>query len=157
MILEDISRSAFLITSCVNIPLSGRRQFWKEKGLIRGDIYQSFDGKEIQFTPHGWYAVATINITTFNAAQSATPFNQSISGGIGLGYRFTEDFLMSLTLERTSIRQPRQFVLDKVGQSIEVNGQKVTSLSNDNNDYFHDLALTSISFKFVYILHKDPK
>ena len=92
--------------------------------------------------------IANVNLATFGG-EGAAPFNQSIEGGGGLAYRFSEDFAIAFTAERAFSRRLRDFV--KENEPLLVNGEALMTLDSDDDRFFIDDNKTALSFKFVYM------
>lgn len=99
----------------------------------------------------GLSVIATVNLVTFNSAIGGTGlFNQKLDGGLGLGYMLGERMQFAVTYEMLSFRQPREFIRSMQNKPLIVSGHKVTSISEDDNDYFMNKYVPSISIKFIY-------
>jgi hypothetical protein len=153
--ITTLPKSAFLISTGLSVPLT--------KGKLGGRYYRKLDneGKKVgpvYFVPYGFCFIATINLVSFNSASSGSLFNQKIDGGLGIGYRVNDNFQFSLTYEMISYRQPRQFLLDIYNDKElrDVDGKLISSINADNNDYFTDKYMPSISFKFFYLIAYKP-
>lgn len=156
VMVNSIPKTSFLISTALSVPLT--------KGKLGGRYYRKLDedGKEVgpvYYVPFGFCLIATINLVTFNSAATGTIFNQKIDGGLGIGYRINEDVQIALTYEMLSVRQPRDFLLnDETGfknKPILINNQPLTSLGMDDNDYFRDRYMPSLSLKFIYLIRGD--
>jgi hypothetical protein len=147
--LDPAKRSAFLMSTALAIPLSrgelGGSYFRKydEQGQVTGPVY---------YIPYGIYLVATVNLATFHDAMGGGVFNQRIDGGLGLGYRINHDLMFSLTFEKLSIRQPRDFLFAYDNQVILIDGQPLTALDPADKDYFKTNYFSSFALKLVYLL-----
>ena len=95
---------------------------------------------------------ANVNLLEFTNAQANTPFNKPIDGGIGLAIALDKEkkFAFAITFERTSTRKPKQWVVDNEGNTIVVNGEIVTSIDKNDDNYFVNTGLNAIAFKFIY-------
>jgi hypothetical protein len=150
--LQKTSKTSFLLSTTLSFPILS-------KWLGGGRYYRKLDasGKAVgdpYFVPSGLSIVTTINLVTFNSALGgAGLFNQKLDGGLGLGYTFGENVQLALTYEMISFRQPRDFLKKLEGQTVEVNGSNLSTLSLDDNDYFIDKYIPSVSLKIVYILN----
>lgn len=149
--LDPAKRSAFLMSTALAIPLS--------KGELGGSYFRKYDdeGKvsgPVYYVPYGLYLVATVNLATFHDAMGGGVFNQRIDGGLGLGYRLNHDLMFSLTFEKLSIRQPRNFLFDYTGQVVPVNGQPLTALDTADTSYFKTSYFSSLAIKLIYLFNK---
>ncbi|MBV7270654.1 hypothetical protein [Winogradskyella luteola] len=150
--LQNTSKTSFLLSTTLSFPILS-------KWLGGGSYYRKLDGSgnpvgDPYFVPSGLSIVTTINLVTFNSALGgAGLFNQKLDGGLGLGYTFGENVQLALTYEMISFRQPRDFLKELNGQTVEVNGSNLMSLSLDDNDYFIDKYMPSVSLKIVYLLN----
>ena len=151
LVLQKTSNISFLLSTSVSFPIL--------KGVFGGSYYRKLDetGKptgDPYFVPTGLSVIASLNLVTFNSALGgAGLFNQKLDGGLGLGYTFGENVQIALTYEMISFRQPRDFLTKYEGQTVKVNGQNLSNISIDDNDYYIDKYIPSFSFKVVYILN----
>ncbi len=146
--LDPAKRSAFLMSTALAIPLS--------KGELGGSYFRKYDeqGKvtgPVYYIPYGLYLVATVNLATFHDAMGGGVFNQRIDGGLGLGYRINHDLMFSLTFEKLSIRQPRDFLFAYNHQVILIDGQPLTTLDPADNSYFKTNYFSSFALKLIYL------
>ncbi len=152
--ITTVARSAFLLSTGISVPLS--------KGKMGGRYYRKLvDGDEsgpVYFVPYGLCFIATVNLVTFNSAASGSAFNQKIDGGLGIGYKVNDNFQLALTAEMISYRQPRKFLLDDYQDKILTTpaGETISSINPDDNNYFRDKYMPSVSFKFFYLLSYKP-
>lgn len=104
----------------------------------------------------GWWQnmgfTANINLLEFTSAQTNSTFNKPIDGGIGFALALDKDkkFAVALTYERTSGRRPKSWVLDNDGSTIVVNGQTVTSIDKNDDQYYINTGLNAVAAKFIY-------
>lgn len=151
LVLEKSSNISFLLSTTVSFPILSS---W-----FAGSYYRKLgaDGNPVgdpYFVPRGLNIVATINLVTFNSALGgAGLFNQKLDGGLGLGYTFGDNVQLALTYEMISFRQPREYLKTFQGRVINVNGSNIMNLPLDNNDYFTDKYISSISLKVIYTLN----
>ena len=150
--VEPTNRSAFLMSTALAIPLS--------KGELGGSYFRKYDdqGKvsgPVYYIPYGLYLVATVNLATFHDAMGGGVFNRRIDGGIGLGYRINQDLMLSLTFEKVSIRQPREFLLAYNNQVILIDGQPLTALDSSNDGYFKTNYFRSFALKLIYLFRQN--
>jgi len=153
LLITSLPRTAFLISTGLSVPLT--------HGSLGGKYYRKLDNNgapfgDVYYVPYGLCFVATVNLVTFNSAGNGSVFNQKIDGGLGLGYRINDDLQLALTYEMISYKQPREFLFGKEGTTLTQNGETVTSINPDNNDYFHDKYMPSISLKFFYLIKGKP-
>ncbi len=146
--LDPAKRSAFLMSTALAIPLS--------KGELGGSYFRKYDeqGKvsgPVYYIPYGLYLVATVNLATFHDAMGGGVFNQRIDGGLGLGYRINHDLMLSLTFEKLSISQPRDFLFRYNGQVILIDGQPLTALDPADTGYFRTNYFSSFALKLIYL------
>lgn len=153
--ITDVPKSAFLISTGVSVPLT--------KGKLGGRYYRKLDaaGKPVgpvYYVPYGLCFVATVNLVSFNSAATGSLFNSKIDGGLGLGYRVNDNFQIAMTYEMISYRQPRQFLLDNYNEQVlkTPNGDIITSINPDDNNYFRDKYMPSLSLKFFYLISYKP-
>lgn len=151
--ITSTSRSAFLISTGVSVPLS----FRPVEGGIVNKAYKYFkkdNEKIINYIPYGLYLVATVNLVTFSSAGDGSVFNKRIDGGLGFGYRVNDDVQFAVTYEMISYRQPRPFLYDYDGKQITLPAQlaPITALNEDDNNYFRDRYMPSISLKVFYLI-----
>lgn len=151
MTLQKTSNTSFLLSTVVSFPILSK---W-----LGGGYYRKLDGSGSEigdpyFVPSGLSLVATINLVTFNTALGGSGlFNHKLDGGLGLGYTFGENVQLAMTYEMISFRQPRDFLKEFENQTVKLNGSNLSSLSFDDNDYFIDKYIPSVSFKIVYLLN----
>ncbi len=98
--------------------------------------------------------LANIKLAAFGADESSS-FNQSIEGGIGPAFRFSDDFAIAATIERVFSRRLRNFVT--VGSPLydsayAATRKPLTALKSDDDRFFRSDNLTAFSVKFVYFL-----
>lgn len=159
---DETSKTNLTLTTLFMIPLRGynymvRRS--KNHKKIQAKIYQisaspnpDSSNKTYAIT-YGPYLVANVNYADFTKAASVKPFNQTISGGIGFGWRFNDVAMLALTADAAYFKQPRGFLNEKVNSVLtDVDGKTITSLDSNNSSYFHDITSWSLSLKLVYIL-----
>lgn len=151
--LERASNVSFLLSTTLSFAIL--------KGWLGGSYYRKLgaDGQPVgnpYFVPKGLNIIATLNLVTFNSALAgAGLFNQKLDGGLGLGYTFGDNVQIGATYEMLSFRQPREYLMKLRDKPVIVNGDKMTSLPTDNNDYFIDKYIPSISLKIIYTLSSD--
>ncbi len=153
--ITTVPKAAFLISTGVSVPIT--------KGKLGGRYYRKLNAAgtptgPVYFVPYGLCFVATVNLVSFNSAATGSLFNQKIDGGLGLGYRVNDNFQIAMTYEMISYRQPRQFLMDNYNDKILSNasGDVISSINIDDNDYFRDKYMSSISLKFFYLIAYKP-
>jgi hypothetical protein len=151
--VSTATRTSFLLSTTVSAPLirmggtSSRKLFKTEDATDGTQVGPSY------YIPYGLYLIATVNLLNFSEAGNGTIFNKKIDGGLGLGYRFNDDVLIALTYEMLSVRQPRDFLInDFKGQTVSVNNEVVTKLDTNDDTFFTDKYLPSLSLKLVYLI-----
>ena len=153
--ISEVPNSAFLLSTGISVPIS--------QGHFGGRYYRKLDsnGDEygpVYYVPFGFCFLATINLVSFNSAATGSSFNQKIDGGLGLAYRINDNFQLALTYEMISQRQPRDFLIKnyKDEELKTSNGTIINSITPDDNDYFYDKYIPSVSFKFFYLISYKP-
>jgi hypothetical protein len=157
--LDKASMTNFTLTTLFMIPLSGPKnvinRFNKGKRL-RATVYQYGDLDDENTTyvvPYGPYLIFNVNYSDFSKAAEVKPFNQSINGGMGFGWRFNDLAMAAITFDAAKFKQPKQFLIDKEGSVLQDSqGNLVTSIDSDDPNLFKDITTWSISLKIVYIL-----
>jgi hypothetical protein len=153
--ITTVPKSAFLLSTGISVPLT--------KGKLGGRYYRKLDenGEKygpVYFVPYGLCFLATVNLVTFNSSANGSAYNQKLDGGLGFGYRVNDNFQVALTGEMISYRQPRKFLLDGFrDKTLSLpNGDLVTSINPDDNNYFMDKYMPSVSLKFFYLIAYKP-
>jgi len=152
LVLQETSNTSFLLSTTLSFPILSQK-------LGGGNYYRKLDASgepvgDPYFVPSGLSIIATINLVTFNSALGgAGLFNQKLDGGLGLGYTFGEKIQLAATYEMLSFRQPRDYIQELNGKTIKVAGSNISTLSIDDNDYFIDKYVPSVSVKIIYILN----
>ena len=148
--IATLPKNSFVISTALSFPLT--------RGKLGGATYTKIDnaGKPIgepYYVPWGLCLIATLNIATFNEASNGSIFNKQIDGGLGIGYRLDDHFQIALAYEMISFRQPKQFLIDQYqGKVINVGDQKLISLDEKDNNFFHNKYVGSISLKLIYLI-----
>lgn len=151
LLLQKTSNVSFLLSTSISFPIL--------KGVFGGSYYRKLDedGKptgDPYYVHRGLSIIASLNLVTFNSALGGSGlFNQKLDGGLGLGYIFGENAQIALSYEMLSFRQPRDFMKNYEGKLIKINNQNLSSIALDDNDYYIDKYVPSVSFKVVYILN----
>ena len=152
LVLQKTSNTSFLLSTSLSFPILSHY-------LGGGSYYRKLDANgdpvgSPYFVPSGLNIVVTINLVTFNSALGGSGvFNQKLDGGLGLGYTFGDQVQLALTYEMISFRQPRDFLTAYHGKSVPVGDSNLMSLSVDDNDYFIDKYIPSLSLKVIYLLN----
>ncbi|MGE5521180.1 MAG: hypothetical protein ACM3VS_14735 [Candidatus Dadabacteria bacterium] len=147
-------KSSFLLSTGVSVPLS--------KGKFGGRYYKKLDENNreygpLYYVPYGFCFIATVNLITLNSGVTGSGFNQKLDGGLGFGYRVNDNFQLALTGEMISYRQPREFLFESKDQTLKtMNGDVLTAINPDDNNYFIDKYMPSLSFKFFYLIAYKP-
>lgn len=157
--IDNNSNTNFTLTTLFMIPMIGANRIEKRANAgkdLRATVYQ-YGTKDKDNTtyvvPHGPYLIFNINYNDFTKAASVKPFNQTINGGMGIGWRFNDFALAALTLDATSYKQPKQFLMDNVGKTLQTaDGKNITTIDTNDTNYFKDITAWSLSLKIVYIL-----
>lgn len=98
--------------------------------------------------------LANVKLAAFGTDEGGT-FNESVEGGIGPAFRFSDDFAVAATVERVFGRRPRNFVV--AGQPLfdspdPATRAPLTAIDRDDDRFFRNDNLTAWSVKFVYFL-----
>lgn len=151
LLLQKTSNVSFLLSTSVSFPIL--------KGFFGGSYYRKLDAAgnavgDPYFVPRGLSVIASVNLVTFNSALGgAGLFNEKLDGGLGLGYAFGDNVQIALTYEMISFRQPRSFLKKYEGKVVKVDNQNISNIAIDDNNYYIDKYIPSISFKVIYILN----
>jgi hypothetical protein len=149
------TRTSFLLSTTVSAPLlrvggDHSRKLFKTEAVGGTQVGPAY------YIPYGLYLVATVNLLNFSEAGNGSIFNKKIDGGLGLGYRINDDVLIALTYEMLSVRQPRDFLVnDFQNKTVSINNEVVTKLDNNDDTFFTDKYLPSLSFKLVYLIRSE--
>lgn len=152
LVLQKTSNTSFLLSSSLSFPILS-------KYLGGGSYYRKLDANgdavgDPYFVPSGLNIVVSINLVTFNSALGGSGvFNQKLDGGLGLGYTFGDQVQIAITYEMISFRQPRDFLTKYKGQTIPIGNSNLTNLSLDDNNYFIDKYIPSVSLKVIYLIN----
>jgi hypothetical protein len=129
--------------------------------LAVGIVYTPFlyrfptvDGEDDdEVVPKGISFSTFINPLAFSKVAENEPFFNMLDFGIGAGYRSKGGFLVMATMEFFTIKQPRQWFIDKYEtgeQQYIVEGEIQKSISLDDNSIFKSKTVTTLGFKFCY-------
>jgi hypothetical protein len=142
--------------------------------IFNKSIYY-YKGKDVDTEPYArtypLSALLAVNLATFAASATSTAagFNTRLDLGVGIGYRFDDNFQIGLMLDFASMRflreayqryedNPIPAYATTVTTPATTNGPATTSVQNltalDSNDdhYFISHTVPSISLKFIYNL-----
>jgi hypothetical protein len=145
VVADTIDRGAFILSGVV------AAHPWRNRELVSPNSNKPKTALE-QLLSNAWRLgfIANLNVAEFTPSNVQT-FNKSLEGGIGVTVKLNEEFAFASTFERLFGRRLRSFVVP--GKVLkDKNGDPVTSLSVDDNTYFHDDHMTTLSFKFVYYI-----
>lgn len=107
---------------------------------------------EIFSVPSKFSIGMVMNVAQF--ASETKVYNQKIDGGLGAGWRFSDNFSMLGSIEFNGIRQPRKYIIDQyVGKQLVINEDVVTSVNIDDNRIFINKARLTFSLKAVLVLN----
>jgi hypothetical protein len=148
VIISEEQRTSFVLSTVLSVPIFFKRNILYRYSGKNGELYGPYH-KLSEFS-----LIASLNIATFQGAQSGSVFNQKISGGLGVSYNFTEDVAIGLTYELLSYRKPKDFLINNEGTSLSENGNPVNSLDISDNRYFFDRYANTLSIKIIYKLTK---
>lgn len=150
---EKTPGTSFVLSTSVSFPIT--------KGKLGGSYYyQVKDGEKVgesYYVPRGLAIIGAINLATFNSALGGSGvFNAKLDGGLGLAYTFADNVQIAGTFEMISYRQPRKYLDQYENKKININGEYLLNIPLDDNDYFANRYMPSISFKVVYLLNNKP-
>ena len=163
--VTDAPMSTFLLSTGISVPLARIREKLGEStpSTFRGRYYKKLTTlgaptSTVYCVPYGWCLVATVNLLTFNTAATGSVFNKRIDGGLGIGYRINDELQIAATFEMISYRLPRDFLIGEYRDKVVNNaaGTPVTVILPENNDYYSDRYLPSVSLKLFYLLAYKP-
>jgi hypothetical protein len=152
--ISNFSRVGFVISTGLSVPLFSNPLDENNQLDKKTSYFQNTKDKGIlYYVPRKFYLVATVNVITFNSAGDGSLFNKRIDGGLGLGYRVNDDVQIAVTGEMISYRQPRNFLYDYNNKTLTLPGQAtpLTTINLDDNDYFMDRYMPSVSLKVIYL------
>lgn len=153
LVFDKSSLWNFTLTSVFMLPLSSKSSVFKkaDEGKLKGVAYQE-DINTYSIVPTGVYAIFNINLVDLAKAADVRPFNQSIAGGIGFGYRFNQRAMLAATVDFTNYKQPKGFLKSLEGQVLKSSdGSTIKSIDKNDANYFNDVTAAAISLRFVYI------
>jgi hypothetical protein len=94
--------------------------------------------------------VANVNLAEISSENISTINNKSIEGGLGISYRLQSNFALAVTYDLVFSRRLRDYVLQYEGEKIFDNGKTLTGLNREDDNFFIDDNLSSLSLKFIY-------
>lgn len=146
---QQESRAAFVLSGVVAYNKTAYYRHTDENGDPMGQPYAR---------PYPLSALLSLNLAEFTNTGAA--FNRQVDGGIGLGYRASENFHLGLFLEASA----RRFLYEAYDQYLDkplpsfVASQPLTVLAQDDATYFLSKPVFSLTFKLVYIFSDElPK
>lgn len=143
LVVDKIDRGAFVLSGVV------AAHPWRNPVLLAPED-SSRRKTFLQRNAWRFGFIANLNLAEFGPS-SIQSFNKSIEGGLGATMKLNEEFAFAAVFERLFGRNLRSFVVP--GQVLnDKDGNAVTSLSKDDNTYFRDDNMTTLSFKFVYYI-----
>jgi hypothetical protein len=99
---------------------------------------------------NGLTGVISLNLLQLKNAENNAALNYKLDGGIGLGYRFNDNYLFSVTYDLTSVLQPRDYLYDYKDKQLIINNNPLPSLNTNDPSYFYARYVSSISIRFAY-------
>jgi hypothetical protein len=107
--------------------------------------------RAIKMRLHKISFIASVNLVSIGS-NTETLFNKKIDGGLGIGYKLSDDFHLALTAEMFSSRQLRDYIInDYQDKPFKIDGKDVTTLDQTDNRLFIDKYTPGICVKFIYI------
>lgn len=110
------------------------------------------DGKKIA-VPYGWTFITFINPISFNQVSDNQGFFNMTDFGIGLGWKFSGEFLIVGTVEFFNVRQPKDWFIEEYkgnDKSFLVDNAPQVSFDSNDNNVFRNKMATTIGFKICY-------
>lgn len=107
----------------------------------------------LEHVARGWSYAAFFNPISFSKVNETTSFFNTVDFGIGFGYRTASGFLAMVTAELFSVRQPRDWFVNKYKNNdsayiIDNAIQKSIEIGNDN--IFKNRNVITFGFKICY-------
>ncbi len=93
--------------------------------------------------------IVNLNLIELSGDNQTTSFNKGIDGGIGIGYRLSDQIFIGYSWEWFTQRNLRGFYQDQVGNTLSNNGSVLTSLDQTNDELFFDNRVTGRAFKIA--------
>ena len=146
VVMDSIDRGAFILSGVV------AAHPWRNRELLAAKDAAKKQNPWQWALSNMWRLgfLANLNVAEFSPS-SVNTFNKSLEGGLGWTIKLNEEFAFAATTERRFGRRARSFV--KAGEPLRNgSGEVVTSLNLDDNTYFRDDNMTTVSFKFVYYI-----
>jgi hypothetical protein len=94
--------------------------------------------------------IADVSLAEFAGNNAITVSNKALEGGGGLGWRINPNFSFGWTLERISRREPRAYLLKRLGQKVPGPNGVVTQISTTDNTFYRDANLAAFAIWFIY-------
>ena len=130
--VELINRHSFLVSAVISVyPFDGKTEKWhKDLG-----------------------AYANINLAEIASdGNFQSIFNQKIEGGMGLAWRFSDEFAIGAGYEFIFHRRIRDYVFNSVGKQITVQGNVLTELDESDDSLFRSDNVHAWTVKFIFYL-----
>ncbi len=150
---DNIPRTNLNLSTLFMIPLASAsaraKRYALNKGIAGAKVYQVGEPnneKKTYVVPYGLHLVVNVNYSDFTKSAAVKPFNQTINGGFGLGWRFNDIAMVAATLEANTFKQPRNFLRDLEGQTL------LSTIDTSNTNYFRDITTWCFSIKVIFIL-----
>lgn len=150
LVIDKFLPLSFVVSTGVVFPLGDK--------MKAKSYYVSNDtGNNTKYViPNGWYAVIAVNLAQFSGAKSNSVFNTRIDGGLGFGYRFSEEWMITGTFEMVTFNQPREFVKKAEGQILyeggDPSGDKITAISPTDTRFYKSQYFPSVSLKAMFLI-----
>jgi hypothetical protein len=99
--------------------------------------------------------MSNINILDFSSGQKELAFNKSIEGGLGIGYRLSENMYLAINWEHVQSWQLYDDIKKHEGEKLVLFGTPLTNsnqLDLDNEDLFYKRNFNGWSFKIIFCL-----
>jgi len=165
--IQPLNKGAFVISSIVMVKLSkvafdsDNNKFVKQsKKLTYNDLIQSPDEgkKQKAAKDDSWSNIRdhlSINLALdlVNVTQNVS-FNKNISGGLGMGYFFTDYVQAAVFFDVSRVSQLRDYVVANYTDKPIPNGStgNYTSLSTTDNNLFYNKTVSGLTFKLIFSL-----
>ena len=163
--IQPLNKGAFVISSVVMIKLSkvafdpDNNKFVKQsQKTTYNDLIKSPEEEKKQKatnTPSDIMNHLSINLALdlVNVTQN-TSFNKNISGGLGIGYFFTDYVQAAIFYDVSRVSQLRDYVVTNYTNKPIPNGStgNYTSLSTTDNNLFYNKTVSGLTFKLIFSL-----
>ncbi len=93
--------------------------------------------------------IVNLNLIELSGDTQTVSFNKGIDGGIGIGYRLSDQIFIGYSWEWFTQRNLRGFYQEQVNSEISYNGNTLTSLDETNDELFFDNRVTGRAFKIA--------